>query len=85
VAYLPLFICGPDLNAGRLESLLVEHVEPSGGVYAVYPPTTHPPAKVRAFVDLAVERFTPTPPWERCPNGDKPEPVEPVESIEVMR
>jgi len=37
-----------------------------GGVYAVYLPDRNPPAKVRAFIDFAAERFGPQPPWERA-------------------
>ena len=36
-----------------------------GGIYAVYLPDRHPPAKVRAFIDFIAARFAPEPPWDR--------------------
>jgi DNA-binding transcriptional LysR family regulator len=41
-----------DLNAGRLEQLLVDWSLPGGGIHAVYPPGRHVRASVRAFVDF---------------------------------
>jgi DNA-binding transcriptional LysR family regulator len=57
VVLLPLFSCGRDLAAGRLEAALAEFVCPAGGLHAVYPPDRRPPAKVRAFVDFLVARL----------------------------
>jgi DNA-binding transcriptional LysR family regulator len=65
IAYVPSFYVGADLAAGRLISLLEDQIEQGSGVFAVYPPKHQPPAKVRAFVDLAVERFAGGAGWER--------------------
>lgn len=57
---------GADLRAGRLVAVLEGHdVVPDVGIHAVYPSRRHLAAKVRAFVDFLVERFSPVPPWER--------------------
>ena len=36
-----------------------------GGIYAVFLPDRHPPARVRAFIDFVAGRFAPEPPWDR--------------------
>jgi DNA-binding transcriptional LysR family regulator len=33
------------------------------GVHAVYPPSRHVTAKLRAFVDFLIARFSPRPQW----------------------
>jgi DNA-binding transcriptional LysR family regulator len=35
------------------------------GVFAVYASNRRPPAKVRAFIDFLVQRFSPVAPWDR--------------------
>ncbi|WP_282608825.1 LysR family transcriptional regulator [Pelagibius sp. Alg239-R121] len=57
IGRLPTFIAGPDIAAGRLVRLLEEYPMPSQIFYAVFPERRHLPAKVRVFVDYAVERF----------------------------
>ena len=61
----PTFVVGEDIRAGRLVPVLREF-EASGpaGIYVVWPEGRHLSAKVRAFVDAMVEKFTPVPPWE---------------------
>ncbi|MCB9766126.1 MAG: LysR family transcriptional regulator [Alphaproteobacteria bacterium] len=66
VCLLPRFMVGPDLVYGRLIPLLEDFTDRSGGVYALYPHNRHLSAKVRAFVDFAVEWLGPVPPWELC-------------------
>ena len=66
LTYQPTFMVADDLRAGTL--VAVELDQPCvefGGIYAVFLPTRHPPAKVRAFVDFLLTRFTPEPPWDR--------------------
>ncbi len=64
IARMAEFVAGPDIKAGRLVSLLDEfHQGESPPLYAVYAHRRHLPAKVRAFIDFLVERFTPKPPW----------------------
>ncbi len=57
IGRLPTFIAGPDIAAGRLLRVLESYRMPSQTIYAVFPERRHLPAKVRAFVDFAVERF----------------------------
>ena len=65
VIYQPTFIVADDLRAGTLVRLTLD--QPTiefAGIYAVYLPERQPPAKVRAFIDFLVERFSPVPPWD---------------------
>jgi DNA-binding transcriptional LysR family regulator len=62
----PSFIVADDLRAGRLVALTLDQPTVElAGIYAVFPPDRHPPAKVRAFIDFIATRFTPVPPWDR--------------------
>jgi DNA-binding transcriptional LysR family regulator len=65
IGRLPTFIAGPDIGSGRLVRLLDQYSMPSQTFYAVFPERRHLPAKVRVFVDFAVERFgTDIPYWD---------------------
>jgi DNA-binding transcriptional LysR family regulator len=48
---------GPALLAGELRIVLAEHEEPPLPIHVLHPHGRHAPAKVRAFVDLAVSRL----------------------------
>lgn len=48
---------GPALIEGRLQIVLGDHEEPPLPIHILYPEGRHAPAKVRAFVDLAVARL----------------------------
>lgn len=48
---------GPALMDGALQIVLAGHEEPPLPIHVVHPQGRHAPAKVRAFVDLAVERL----------------------------
>jgi DNA-binding transcriptional LysR family regulator len=63
VALLPDFIAGPDVQSGALVAAFADYRAPVLGVHAVYPPTRHVPAKLRAFIDFLGERFSPRPSW----------------------
>jgi DNA-binding transcriptional LysR family regulator len=64
--YQPTFIVADDLRAGTLVTLdLDQPTVELGGIYAVFLPDRHPPAKVRAFIDFIAARFAPDPPWDR--------------------
>ena len=66
IIYEPTFIVADDLRAGTLiEIPLDQPTKELDGIYAVYLPDRHPPAKVRAFIDFIAERFAPEPPWDR--------------------
>lgn len=64
LARLPTFICGEAIRSGDLVAVLEGSIPQSGGVYAVYPHNRHLSAKVRAFVDHAVESCKPVAPWD---------------------
>ncbi len=56
IAYQPLFIAEEALATGQLETLQLD--QPWGemdGIFAVFPATRHPEAKLRAFIDYLVE------------------------------
>ena len=55
----PLFLVGEDLRAGRLVEVLTDYRSEELGIYAVYPSRKHLSAKVRAFVELLTESFSP--------------------------
>lgn len=65
VVYLPTFLIGDDLRAGRLVPLLVEFSDNVTDVFAVYPESRHLSPKVRAMIDWLVEELGPEPDWER--------------------
>jgi DNA-binding transcriptional LysR family regulator len=54
-----------ELRAGRLEVVLPDYTLPESGIYAVMPQRRLVPPRVRAFVDVLVERLGEVPPWER--------------------
>lgn len=71
LTFAPRFIVGRDLRAGRLVPVLEEHVQATGGIWALYPANRHLSAKVRAFVDHAIAALGPVPPWERCEEPER--------------
>lgn len=64
IAYLPTFVGGSDLQAGRLVPLFESWSATELGVYAVYPHARHLSAAVRSLVDFLVDRLGPEPPWD---------------------
>ena len=62
IGRLPTFVAGPDLKTGRLVKLFETYRLPDFTLYAVFPERQYLPAKVRAFLDFAIEYF----------GGDKP-------------
>jgi DNA-binding transcriptional LysR family regulator len=57
LALLPLFAIFDPLAAGALMPLLPDYQTPELEIVAVYPHRRHVTAKVRAFIDMLVERF----------------------------
>jgi DNA-binding transcriptional LysR family regulator len=57
IGRLPTFVAGPDLKTGRLVKLFESHHIPDHTFYAVFPERKYLPAKVRAFLDFAIEHF----------------------------
>ena len=64
IVYLPTYLLGEDVRAGRLVRLLPEIARGTGGAWAVYPSTRRPTGALRALVDFLVESFRPDPPWD---------------------
>ncbi|RZL47503.1 MAG: LysR family transcriptional regulator [Variovorax sp.] len=56
LSVLPDYAVAADLAAGRIVEVLPHWHLPSGGIHVVFPAARYRPAKVRAFVDLLVER-----------------------------
>ncbi len=57
IGRLPTFVAGPDLKSGRLVEVLESYRFPDHTFYAVFPEREYLPAKVRAFLDFAIEYF----------------------------
>jgi len=67
LVYQPVFLVSAALKARRLIALKLDQPTVDlGGIAVVYPSDRRPPAKVRAFIDFLVTRFTPAPPWDRA-------------------
>ncbi|GAD00871.1 LysR family transcriptional regulator [Agarivorans albus] len=65
IGRLPTFVAGPDIVAGRLIKLLNQYQMPNQSIYAVFSERQFLPAKVRAFVDFAIEHLAAEQPyWE---------------------
>ena len=58
IAHEPDFIADPFLKAGRLVAILARYQPAPYNIYAVYPSRRHLSAKVRAFLDFLVVRFS---------------------------
>ena len=58
IAFEPDFVVGTDVKAGRLVPILRGFAPPATGIHVVYPSRRHLSAKVRAFADFLVQRFT---------------------------
>ena len=57
IAALPDFLIDAHIAAGVLVPLLPDYPPPEAGLYVVRPPGDYPPRKVRALIDILVERF----------------------------
>ncbi|MGM0559591.1 MAG: LysR family transcriptional regulator [Pseudomonadota bacterium] len=67
IAYLPTFIAGTDLQAGRLVPILPDWMDDGlGAVHAVYPAGRHLSPKVRVFIDFLAEHFGKEPSWDQA-------------------
>ena len=64
VALLPTFLIGRALHVGKLRAVLSNYVPSERHIFAVYLPNRHVPAKLRAFIDFLVKRFSPRPYWD---------------------
>jgi DNA-binding transcriptional LysR family regulator len=64
IAALPTFIVGPDVQEGRLITVLPKNQPTDLGIYALYAPNRYLAAKTRVFIDFLVNRFGPNPEWD---------------------
>jgi DNA-binding transcriptional LysR family regulator len=66
IGRLPTFVASPDIKAGRLIPLFEEYDMLEQSIYAVFLERQYMPAKVRAFIDFAIEYLgSDDPYWER--------------------
>jgi len=69
IASLPTFIAGDAIRKGDAKIIMDDWRPPQEDISLLYPSSKHLSAKVRAFVDLAVEHFKPLPDevneWDR--------------------
>lgn len=64
IALLPTFIAGPDLQEGRLQTVLDDYAAPDVALHALYPPAPRVPAKIRLLIDFLRARFGDAPHWD---------------------
>lgn len=66
LARMAEFRVGPDIAAGRLVPVLLDHhrADPLP-IHVMYPHRRHLLPKVRSFVDFLAMNFTPVPPWKK--------------------
>jgi DNA-binding transcriptional LysR family regulator len=64
VVFLPTYLVGEDLGAGRLVRILPERLTLEASAFAIYPQSRHLSPKVRALVDYLVETLGPEPEWD---------------------
>lgn len=57
IAALPDFLIDEHIEAGRLVPVLVDYPPPDAGIYVLRPPGDFPPRKVRALIEIMIERF----------------------------
>jgi DNA-binding transcriptional LysR family regulator len=57
IAALPDFLVEEHIASGALEPVLLDYPPPELGLYVVRPPGEFAPRKVRALIDILVERF----------------------------
>jgi DNA-binding transcriptional LysR family regulator len=57
IAALPDFLIEAHIASGALEPVLLDFPPPEGGIYVVRPPGDFAPRKVRALIEILVERF----------------------------
>jgi DNA-binding transcriptional LysR family regulator len=57
IAMVPDFLIEKHIASGVLVPVLVDYPPPEGGLFVVRPPGDFPPRKVRALIEILVERF----------------------------
>ncbi|MBP2156439.1 MULTISPECIES: LysR family transcriptional regulator [Erwinia] len=64
LVHLPTYLLGEDLRSGKLIPVLEEYPFPPEPIRIIYPSKRHLSPRIRAFIDLLVERWEPGLPWE---------------------
>ncbi len=64
IVFLPTYLVGDDLRAGRLVRILPDALALEASAFAIYPHSRVPSPKVRALVDYLVEELGPEPVWD---------------------
>lgn len=59
IAMLPDFMTNPHIASGALVPVLMSYPPPEAGVYVIRPPGNFPPRKVRALIEIMLERLNP--------------------------
>ena len=75
IGICPQFMVARAIAGGELVELFEDRPDYPFGVHLVYPHRMHLSAKVRAFIDFAMEWYQPVPPWLRAAKtyqGEKP-------------
>lgn len=66
IAVMPAFLAGPAMERGEVVSLLDGYAIPPSGMFVVRPPPAEPvPMKVRALIDIMLEKFG-RDDWDAC-------------------
>jgi DNA-binding transcriptional LysR family regulator len=63
VGYMPIFIVGDDLAAGRLVTALDGWVKSAQKIHLMYPRNRNLVPQIRVFVEFLIEHFQPGPTW----------------------
>ena len=66
IAALPVFLLSDALERKALVPVLRGYPMPDSALYVLRPPGQNVPGKVRALIDVMVERFGGEPVWDRC-------------------
>ncbi len=61
IAHLPVYVARPLIEAGRLEPLLTDYMQPFGSLSLVWPTNRQLSPKVRAFIDFILAQLKETP------------------------
>ena len=57
IGMVPAFLIEAYIASGALVPVLVDHPPPEAGLFVVRPPGEYPARKVRALIEILIERF----------------------------
>jgi DNA-binding transcriptional LysR family regulator len=63
IAMVPIFYFADELAAGSVVPVLRHYRLPMAELSAYYRRSPHVPMKIRSFINFALEKYSPTPPW----------------------